>query len=457
MQESKYLIDNNILLCIDPVNQNACFDELIKKFCGIVCFDFKSFLDLNKSNYSSLIYFCGNIESVNQVTEMKDFELIIIKDFSNNYDKYLNDSDGMLISYENVPINVNNVGVYFRNFFRSDLNYFDIIKKSHEFQTLTDSNKPSNAFRKGIYLSNVEVKSQINTNNTNNTENSDEYYFNLLRCSSNFEGPTDCFSEIDQQIITGVNIISKYFFSNPANLNHVLAQIYTNVQTDTITQTNKNSVKEKKAKIKEHSDKTKDMHKNGLMAFCSFYDFNNISKIVKTQGSASSDFFDVVYNNQSVLTQMKFKLKNPSSHPDLTPHFNITLYPNSVFIMSLEANRLYTHEIIPSILPIDKLPTRMGYVIRSSKTNAVHKNGQTYILDDNSLIPLRNPTEEEIIELKKLYYEENTTENFIDYNGLKLDFSLNNGDYQQPINKHSTNKLKNNQEIGKNLTQINLN
>lgn len=65
-------------------------------------------------------------------------------------------------------------------------------------------------------------------------------------------------------------------------------------------------------------------------------------------------------------------------------NFDITLYPNSVFVMSLDMNRLYTHEIIPSILPIDRIPTRMGYVIRCSKTNAIFKNEQTYIINENN-------------------------------------------------------------------------
>ena len=47
---------------------------------------------------------------------------------------------------------------------------------------------------------------------------------------------------------------------------------------------------------------------------------------------------------------MRFRLKPEAQklYPDLTKDFDITLYPNSVFLMSLETNRLYTHEIIPS-------------------------------------------------------------------------------------------------------------
>ena len=48
--------------------------------------------------------------------------------------------------------------------------------------------------------------------------------------------------------------------------------------------------------------------------------------------------------------------------------------------MSLDSNRLYTHEIIPSSLPIEKLPIRMGYVIRCSKTKALYNDGKTYLI-----------------------------------------------------------------------------
>ena len=53
--------------------------------------------------------------------------------------------------YGQVPINIYNIGVYLRNYFDSN-DYFDSLSKEHEFQVLTESNKQTNAFRKGIYL-----------------------------------------------------------------------------------------------------------------------------------------------------------------------------------------------------------------------------------------------------------------------------------------------------------------
>lgn len=308
------------------------------------------------------------------------------------------------------PINIHNVGVFFPKFFGKNIDYFQSIITEHDFQSLTESNKSSTAFRKGIYLTPVQQ--------TNNG-----IAFNLLRCSSNLDGPTDNFRHTDNLIIDQVQSIASKFFTKPVNFNHVLAQTYLN-STD--------GVKQKKAKIKQHSDKTKDMPRNALMAFCSFYEgFNNDFKHIN--GVTPSDPFDFCYKGTSILTRLRFKLKDDaiSKYPVLKRKFDITLYPNSLFIMSLMTNRLYTHEIVPSSLPVDKIPTRLGYVIRCSTTRALFKNGTTYILENDSEIPLEPPTEDGINKLKNLYYLENNTTEQINYNGFY--FSLNHGDYTQPI------------------------
>jgi hypothetical protein len=88
-------------------------------------------------------------------------------------------------------------------------------------------------------------------------------------------------------------------------------------------------------------------------------------------------------------------------------------------------------EIIPSSLPIDNIPTRLGYVIRCSNKVAVYKENQTFIFDNEKLIKLEEPEKSSIRELKTLYFKENTTEEMIEYNGFN--FSLNDGDYKKPI------------------------
>jgi len=415
-KENTLLTTRHILICLEEqlLNLEPQYrDELeyVKRnFCGTV------FKDMNKFNMCHfspdvLIYMCGDIErNVNDCKNLNGNNIFVIKEFSNDYkqgsDRY------RMIDLGGVPINVHGVGVYFRGMFNSGKDYFKLIEAEHKFQNLTESNKPGQAFRTGIYLTKVE-------------EQNDEVKFKLLRCSSNFSGPTDNFRSTDNEVVSQVNGISRFFFAEKTELNHVLAQIYENhvVESD-----DKRTEKEKKAKIKKHSDKTKDMPRNGLMAFCTFYkDYSNDKNIQKSK----TDPFDYCYKDVSVLTTLRFELKNTVNDPNLKRKFDVTLYPNSVFIMSLDANRLYTHEIVPSKMSVYRLPTRLGYVIRCSKTDAVHKDGNTYIVNNGSYVKLEEPDKVGVNRLKDLYFRENTTHDLITYDGFN--FSLNKGDYVRPI------------------------
>lgn len=392
MTENMMLMKNNIFFC-PTSSQCQELDNLKTNFFGYVVADIKEELFTQNTN----VYLCGDIsENYELVKDMKYKNVYAIREISQNV---LDSLNYKIIGIGQVPINMHNLGVYFRNVFDSK-NYFNLIKNGHEFQSLTESNKPGSAFRKGIYLTNVE-------------QDQDYLKFNLLRCSSNLNGPTDNFREIDKEVVSKVNELSKEIFQEPAELNHVLAQIYINT-SDT------------KAKIKSHSDKTKDMPLNGVMAFCTFYDDMNYDKITKSR----TDMFDYCCGETSVFTKLCFKLKSCVESKNLIKEFNVTLYPNSIFFVPLSTNRLYTHEIRPSILPYDKIPTRMGYVVRCSKTKAIFKDGQTYINDDGTNTKLENPTDENIEEIRKLYFEENTTDKVIEYG--KVYYSLNNGDYMKP-------------------------
>jgi hypothetical protein len=382
--ENSMKFEKSVLICKNiskEIKETEKFDSLIKNFCG------KVFYDNTVYKENMTVYACGDVSEI----EYEDIK--VIKDFSTNF----TDSH-TLVSIDEVPVNIHNAGVYFKKFFSSEKNYFDELEKSHNFQDLTESNKPGKSYRKGIYLSEVKEKDDV-------------LHFNLLRCSTNLGGPTDNFRNIDREIVDKVNKMSKYFFDEKVELNHVLAQIYNNYTVDQ---------KEKKAKIKGHADKTKDMPPNGLMAFCTFY---------KELPIDSKN--DYMYKNNSVLTKLRFKLKLPEKYPDLVERFDITLYPNSVFLMSLDTNRIYTHEIVPSSLPIDKIPIRLGYVIRCSKTEAVFKDDNTYIVTDNKYVKLEKPTESDITELKKMYAEENYSDNIVEYGNVY--YSLNDGDYVKPI------------------------
>lgn len=378
----------NILLCDNSSK------HIVKHFCGTIVTEFSD-------NYPSdiLVYAIGDISKITEI--VKNNKILVIRELSHNFENV--GSNVTVITYGEVPLNINNVGVFFSNFFDNNKNYFKLLNEEHKFQDLTESNKPGSSYRNGIYLTKVE-------------ESEDEIKFNLLRCSTNLNGPTDNFRNIDNEIVDKVNGVSKYFYEEKVELNHVLAQVYNNVSVG-------NS--EKKAKIKEHSDKTKDMPRNALMAFCTFYEDNGVLN------DKNKVEYDYCYKKVSLLTKLRFRLKNVDKHPDLVKNFDITLYPNSVFIMSLYTNRLYTHEIAPSILQIDKIPTRLGYVIRMSNMNAVFKNNQTYIKEDNKLIKLEKITDEDAAELKKIYYLENATDDLIHYGDVR--YSMNEGDYKKPI------------------------
>ncbi len=404
---------NNKLLLIDEYLRD--FDQqevdyIRKNFCGKVINE----NDIEESSSNNLLYICGDIEAVyNKVSAFKSDNIYVIKDLSYNIDVNDNNNKYTLIDIGAVPINLHNVGVYFRSFFDGNKDYFTLIENEHKFQSLTESNKPNNAFRKGIYLTNV----------VQNATDTDSLKFNLLRCSSNLDGPTENFRETDREVVDKVNHIASFFFDQKATLNHVLAQIYENhVVVDGDRE------QQKKAKIKEHSDKTKDMPRNALMAFCTFY--NGLESLKQTKASETNRY-DYTYKGTSVLTSMRFRLKPSVKECDhLVKQFDVPLYPNSVFLISLWANRLYTHEVMPSILPVDKIPTRMGYVIRCSNKEAVHKNGKTYVLQDGNEIELVEPDPEGVTKLKNIYYEENMNDNMVYYDNFY--FSLNSGDYLKP-------------------------
>lgn len=424
MTENTLLTNKHIFVCLE-YKSDLLYDkeyEYIKKnFCGIVL---KDTTDIDNYADDIIIYICGNIEKFKLKNKMVKF----IRELSYNYD-ISDNNDYIPISLGQVPINVHNVGLYFRKLFDSEEDYFNLIQQEHKFQNLTESNKPSNAFRKGIYITKVQKEDE-------------NLKFNLLRCSTNLDGPTDNYRQTDNEIINTVNDVSQHFFEEKVELNHVLAQIYINKKEISFfiwlmmlinyiwMYLFKNpyfNIKhtEKKAKIKAHSDKTKDMPANATMAFCTFYDFNG--KQIK---KSKNDLFDYCYNNTSVLTELHFKLKSMVSDKKYVKQFSVTLYPNSVFLIPLSTNRLYTHEIRPSGLPIDKIPTRMGYVIRCSNTKAIYKDGQTYIDENGTYNKLVKFNEDDVAKLRELYFKENTTIEHINYG--QIYFSMNNGDYTKP-------------------------
>jgi len=201
------------------------------------------------------------------------------------------------------------------------------------------------------------------------------------------------------------------FFEAPTDMNHVLAQVYENRHVTTEA----GHIAERKAKIKDHSDKTKDMDPRGLIAFVTFY---------RQDGRLTDD--------PTALTRLRFRRKHGGPHV-----VDVVLHPNSVLLISLSTNRIYTHEIIPSKLSIDKIPTRLGYVVRCSQTRAVFKDGQTFIkvkdkdTGTTHCVPLVDADSNSVRTLRDLYFAENTSDEIINY--PEIYFSMNQGDYCKPL------------------------
>lgn len=343
-------------------------------------------------------YFCGDFGDLGPGS--RD-DLRVIRQFSYNYA-----GADSTVDLGQVPLNIHNAGILFKSYFQPDRDWFTSILAAHALQTLTEGNKAGTSYRKGVYLSNVS------------REDKDALSFNLLRCSTNFAGPTQGLAQVDETILGHLNSIATDFFHDAADLNHVLAQLYEN----SYGLNESGIMKQRKARIKGHSDKTKDMPDNGLIAFCTFYspDITHKSKHSKL------DSCDRVYKDCSVLSTLRFRLKEGVT--DRVRDFSVTLFPNSVFVIPLLTNRLYTHEIVPSTLPVEHLPTRLGYVARCSNVIAVHRDETTHLEGGTRLRP---PTDDEREHLRGLYYKENTTAEPVEYG--ELSYSLNDGDFMRPL------------------------
>jgi hypothetical protein len=405
---------NNIFIVLSDEDEDEVIDYP-KNFFGMIVVNPHPHFDF----HGKTLFLCGNISNICEYDVSQADKVFIVKELSHDYDRL----QYTLITMGKVPISIEGVGVYYRKFFDSD-DIFEKIQSEHEFQSLTESNKPGTAHRVGIYLTPVQ-------------KHNDELHFHLLRCSSNLSGPSECFCHHDESIVNALNSESQQIFDHPAPFNHVLAQIYRNTPGDS-----KHGVKQTKAKIKDHSDKTKDMPRNGVMAFCTFY---NSDELKRLDVISDDDPYDLGHRGQSALTELVFRLKPcviAQPNCSLTPFFTITLYPNSVFFMSLWTNRLYTHEIRPASLEARYLPTRMGYVVRCSNALAVHKDGQTLLKtsDMTDFQPLEEPTTESFSRLRELYAEENYSDHLMDYGPVL--FSMNQGDYRAPNLFHGRNGFK---------------
>jgi len=392
------LAPKTALVWIGGGSSTALYEETCVDFFGIVV---NSLEDLPGIAACTRVYLAGDVETVivAALALVPRDSVFCVDGVSTNtptdWSAFV--SPGML------PRLVPGIGVFYPCYFNARRDFFREFSAHHVASTLTESNKVSSvSYRKGVYITSVLP-----------TEDGAGSRFRLLRCSTNFSSPTENCRTMDDDIIHSVNDLACACYDGGAELNHVLAQVYTNSTV---------SGKDKKARIPDHSDKTKDMPRNALMAFVTFYDFDPEAKY-NTRG------YDVLYHDTSVLTTLMWKEKGGDRR-----RVSITLYPGSVLFVNMDTNRLWTHEIRPSSLPVDKLPTRLGYVVRCSKTVAVHTaDGDTCIeAATGELVPLRKPTHEDMSELKAQYARENATAEWITYGDI-VPYSMNTGDYMRPL------------------------
>jgi len=401
--EASISTTKNVLL-VFPGSDVQTQYPLADTFCGeVIVLDGPAAVDLSGKN----VYLAGDLAKVephaNKLVNARQVSVV------DSLCSGSGDPAWKVIDLGQVPVLTHGMGVYYRRFFPPETgDYFTRISSEHTFQELTQAKKASKAHRTGIYLTPV-------------TQDEHGVHFRLLRCSTNLTGPTDNFRATDNFIVDELNRAANEIFVGHTPLNHVLAQIYKNVPADGAQQ-------QIKARIQAHSDKTKDMPESGIMAFCTFYD-----ELEKLQ-PLEDDPFDWGINGVSALTKLHFKLKESvRKQPGCSlPHkFSVTLYPNSVFFMPLHSNRLYTHEIRPSMLDAKQLPTRLGYVVRCSSAEAVHVDGTTFLKSNGTRVKLAHPEERGEADLRTFYKDENQTGDVMDY-GDKFLFSMNDGDYLEP-------------------------
>lgn len=76
----------------------------------------------------------------------------------------------------------------------------------------------------------------------------------------------------------------------------------------------------------------------------------------------------------------------------------------------------------------------MGYVVRCSDAEAIHREGYTYLQKKDGtgcVEKLLPPTQEGVTNLRRLYAEENRLDDVMDYG--EVPFSMNMGDYMKPL------------------------
>jgi hypothetical protein len=399
--EAVFNQDKHMLIYGNPSESTNLddFNYIINNFCGRV-YHASCLPDFIQNKFDGKIWVMGDLKNM-----PKEQHLHVIGDHS-----IFENWSGMwtLTDSGQVPINVSGIGVFFRQV--TNWNLFKSLLSGHKMFTLTETNKAGTAHRTGTYLSPM----------TRHEDGSIEYQY--LRCSTNLDGPTQEFNEFDNQIVVQVNSLARDYFTGAEPMNHVLMQLYNNTVVDG---------KQVKARISSHADKTKDMHERGVMAFVTLYDLDEMNKLGSLPGMVTSRF-DMKMNGKSIFPTLLFKPKADIPH---LKEQSVPLYPGSVFIMSLSSNRIYTHALVPAVGEVAHLPTRLGYVARCSNRSAKWQEDGTYVKYGDTWHQMLPTDSEEASEeasvVRNLYFQENTTMNFMNYG--EWHSSFNKGDYMKPV------------------------
>ena len=416
---------NNTLVLLDSA---TCTDELHKNiantFAGTVIRSPEAWsASAPSARAFAACYVFGNVGTSCEVLGLDPARVFAVASASTNYDPDVTE----MVQLGQVPLRVPGIGVLYPAYFLPGDQHYQRLVTSHALQSLTESSKPGESYRRGIYITRVTA-----------SEWGKE--FKLLRCSTNLAGPTDNRREVDDEIIGAVNELRHRNFPDSAVLDHVLAQEYGNKVMDT--------GKSKKAAISAHSDKTEDMPVNGTMAFVTFYDWGGFAGTHCTPSCNDNPLhaFDQLYKGTtSVYTRLCWTRKtdvavgddeDDEDDAELPKSVEVTLCAGSVLLVPLSTNRLYRHETKPSLLPADMIPTRIGYVIRSSKTRAVFMSDAVMIeaytgVRDSYGTHILACTDDDREELRALYLMENTTSRRVPYGFIP--YSMNEGDYLPPL------------------------
>jgi hypothetical protein len=370
VSEARIVDARLVLLALSPLGD----EPMPAAFAGTTVTDLGTRPDLS----GKAVYLCGDLSKASALDLSAARRVRVIRALSQGQES----ARWPCVDVGEVPYSVHRLGVYYRRFFDPAGKHFERICDEHAFQSRTESTKAERAHRSGIYLTPVRSEG-------------DALHFRLLRCLTNLSGPTENFRATDRHIVDALEHEARSLFDDAASLNHVLAQVCHNTPADL-------EHRQTKARISPHADTTKDVPGNGIMAFCTFYD-----RLEGLHPMADGPF-DLGRRRASELTRLRFRRKEGVRNDGALPsQFTLTLYPGSVFFMPLSTTRLYVHEIVPSALEAERLPTRLGYVVRCSNAEAVHKNGTTFVNSQGELVPLVAPTPEGTAELRKLYAEEN--------------------------------------------------